>query len=295
MHRITHRWAMGIAAVALICGAAGVLRAQQNLTTAMVAPNLYVIEGGGGNTAFLVTDEGVLAVDTKLANFGDRILAEIRKVTDKPILYVVNTHVHGDHLGSNDSFPLPTTLIAQDNVRERLMAMNGPAAKAPRITYRRRSSIYLGGQRVDLHYVGRGHTDGDTIVHFTNLRIAHMGDLFIPRSSPFVDARSGGSALAFPQTLTRAAAIEGVETYIPGHAARTATPAQLQDVIGLHRDMRTVVDEAVKAGKPAEGLEKDPRLAKYADWGSPERLVANLGVLHGELREAARENDANAN
>ena len=270
---------------------AGVMRGQQALKTTKVAENLYVIEGAGGNTAFLVAEPGVLVVDTKVPNNGEKILAEIRKVTEKPVLYLVNTHLHGDHLGSNDSFPLPTTLIAQDNVRKRLDEREEQRSGIkPRLTFARKSSIFLGKERVDLHYFGRGHTDGDIVVVFRNQKIAHAGDLFVPESNPFIDQNSGGSAKEFLGTLQGIAALKGVDRLIPGHGAVTATPKQLARTIGFHQTMHAVVKDALKAGKSAAGLDQDPRFQQYADFapgfGSRKFLPINLTLLHKELKAA---------
>lgn len=146
-----------------------------------VRDNLFMIKGGGGNTAAFVTATGVVLVDTKLANWGPAIMDKVRSVTDKPVTMIVNTHTHGDHTGSNDYFPASVEVIAQENTKTNMQKMKqfeGENAKfLPDRTYKDRETLLTGADRIDLYYFGPGHTNGDTIVVFPELRVAHTGDL----------------------------------------------------------------------------------------------------------------------
>lgn len=171
-------FAVGAAAMAIRSGA------QENVAQIeQVQDNLYLITGGGGNTAALVTEGGVVVVDTKLANWGDAILDKIRTVTDKPVTMILNTHTHGDHVGSNTDFDQPVEVVAHVNTRanmEKMDQFQSAEAKAylPSRTFTDTLSVLDGDDRIDLYYFGRGHTSGDAIIVFPALSVAHTGDLF---------------------------------------------------------------------------------------------------------------------
>ena len=133
-----------------------------------VKDNLYTIYGQGGNSTIFVTANGVVLVDTKLANNGQAILDQIKSVTNKPVTAIINTHTHGDHTGSNDVFPASVEVIAQENTKANMAKMT-PAIKPagmPDRTFKEMTSVNGGADRVDLYYFGRGHTNGDAIVVF---------------------------------------------------------------------------------------------------------------------------------
>src|SRR6266545_4227447 len=132
-----------------------------------VKDNLYVITSStpgpdftGGNTGVLVTDAGVVVVDTKLANYGPDILTKIRKVTDKPVTMVINTHTHGDHTGSNEAFPATIDFVAHENTKANMMKMDAfkgeKAAFLPKRTFKDKMSVGSGKNRIDLYYFGPG-------------------------------------------------------------------------------------------------------------------------------------------
>tara|TARA_B110000444_G_scaffold240636_1_gene256162 strand:- start:498 stop:1403 length:906 start_codon:yes stop_codon:yes gene_type:complete len=191
--------------------------------------NLYVVPGSGGisggNVLFLVTDEGVLVVDNKFYYSYADIMAQLRKVTDKDIRYMLNTHHHYDHAGSNADFLADgIPILAHRNVRTNVLRddRNAPEG-APRILYDKSATVVLGGKEVSAHYFGRGHTSGDSIIHFPALRTVHTGDLVLwgPRPdgsilSPFFDYDNGGSAAEWTATLDGLLALD-FDTAIPGH------------------------------------------------------------------------------
>ena len=148
-----------------------------------VKANLYVITGGGGNTAALVADDGVVLVDTKNPGWGSAILDKVQTVTDKPITHIINTHTHGDHVGSNIDFSLPVEVVAHANTKsnmEKMEAFQSASGQRylPNRTYDDRLTLLDGNDQIDLYHFGAGHTSGDTIVVFSGLGVAHTGDLF---------------------------------------------------------------------------------------------------------------------
>jgi glyoxylase-like metal-dependent hydrolase (beta-lactamase superfamily II) len=253
-----------------------------------VKDNLYVVRQGGGNTAAFVTQGGVVLVDTKLAGWGERIMQQVRTVTDKPVTMIINTHTHGDHVGSNEYFPASVEIVAHANTKtnmERMPAFAGEKAQfLPDRTYTDTLTVGSGHDRIDLHHFGRGHTDGDTIVVFRSLRVAHTGDLFAGLGTPLVDVKNGGSAVAYPATLKKAAALDTVDTVIPGHA----------DPMGFDRFVEfgefnaaflAAVQEAIKAGKTPDQAAAELTLpAKFSAY-TMGRKQANVTAIYDELKQ----------
>lgn len=194
------------------------------LTLERVTENLYVIRGGGGNTAALVTEAGVVLVDTKLPGYGRGILEQLRTVTDKAVTTIVNTHTHADHVGGN-AFMAVSDVVAHENTRAHMLEFADRTGvlephSVPTRTFRDRLVVTSGTQNIELHYFGPGHTNGDVLVVFPALRIVHAGDLFADQSLPVIDAERGGSALALAETLTSAyKRLADVDTVITGHGA----------------------------------------------------------------------------
>ena len=196
-----------------------------------VKNNLYVITGSspinrdlfsGGNVGVFVMEDGVAIVDSKLPGWGQVILDRIRTVTDKPVTTIINTHTHGDHVGSNDFFPDTVNIVAHENTKTNMMRMDNfqgdNAEYLPKQTYTDRLTLGSGDDRIDLYYFGKGHTDGDTFIVYPALGVLQTGDMFPWRDAPFLDVNNGGSGIEFPDTLGRAlTTIRGVDTVVPGH------------------------------------------------------------------------------
>ena len=212
-----------------------------------VMDGLYVIPGfdggqSGGNVAVRVTDDGVIIVDDKFPYSFDFITEQVRSVTDQPIKYVLNTHHHGDHAGSNADFMRSAEVIAHKNARTNIIRNN--LAGAPRVIFADETAVFLGGAEVQMFHFGRGHTNGDAVVYFPDLRTVHTGDLFVygerldgSTLSPFWDFGNGGSVLEWPATLTRLLALD-FDTVIPGHGP-ILTKA---DVRTFRSKLETVID-----------------------------------------------------
>jgi glyoxylase-like metal-dependent hydrolase (beta-lactamase superfamily II) len=262
-----------------------------------VADNLYVLSGGGGNSLALITDAGVVLVDTKLAGWGAPMLDAIRGVTDAPVTTIINTHTHGDHTGGNPEFPTVVDIIAHSQTRthmEKLAAFAGAGSRfLPNKTFSTTYSILGGIDRIDLHYFGAGHTNGDVVVAFPEKRVAHMGDLFPSKSAPIIDPANGGSGVAYPDTLaSAAAALKGTTTIVTGHTPIPSgspvrgmtTLRDLQEYAEFTRDFLTAVREAFKAGKTAEEAAAGLALPeRYKAYGM-DRAAANVRAIYDELK-----------
>jgi len=274
----------GALAVALTQG-----QAQQNVAEIQkVKDNLYMITGGGGNTAAFITAKGVVVVDTKLAKWGQAILDKIKTVTDKPVTIIINTHTHGDHVGSNNEFPGKIEFVAHENCKasmEKMEQFQGDGKRfLPSRTYKDKLSLLSGKDRVELHYFGRGHTSGDTIIVFPAHRTMHTGDLFAAKATPLIDGNNGGSGVEYPKTLARAAAkLRNVDTVIPGHSPLTDWKA-FQDFADFNRAFFEAVQQAKKDGKTAEDAAAALKLPdKFKDFGT-QRLKDNVSKIYAELK-----------
>jgi glyoxylase-like metal-dependent hydrolase (beta-lactamase superfamily II) len=187
---------------------------------------LYVIPGfdgalSGGNVAVLITDEGVVIVDNKFEYSYPDIMEQLRKVTDQPVRYVLNTHHHFDHAGSNADFMRDAPVIAHRNVRTNIL--RNDQSGAPEILYDESATVILGGQEINAYHFGRGHTNGDSVIYFPAQRTVHTGDLFIwgdrldgSTLAPFIDYDNGGSAAEWTATLDGLLGLD-FDTVIPGH------------------------------------------------------------------------------
>jgi glyoxylase-like metal-dependent hydrolase (beta-lactamase superfamily II) len=238
-----------------------------------VKDNLYMITGGGGNTAAFITEAGVVIVDTKVKGNGPAILDKVKSITTKPVTMVINTHTHFDHVGSNSAFAGTVEFVAHENCKtsmEKMADFQSEEGKKflPGKTYKDKLSLLKGNDRIDLYYFGRGHTNGDTFVVFPALRVMHGGDMFaFTNGLPFIDMTSGGSGLEFPKTLMKAAAeIKGVERVIPGHSPVTDFAAF--KMYGEFLDaFVAAVQQAKKDGKTVDQAAADLKLPeKYKNY-----------------------------
>ena len=261
-----------------------------------VRDNLYVItsstpgpEFTGGNTGVFITDTGVIVVDTKLSGYGPTILEKIKKVTDKPVTMIINTHTHGDHTGSNEAFPITVDIVAHENTKANMAKMDAfkgdKAQFLPKRTYTDKMSVGSGKNRVDLYYFGAGHTNGDTWVVYPALRVLQTGDMFAWRDAPTIDRNNGGSGLEYPKTLSKAiAAIKNVDTVIPGHSPVT-TPKDLQEYQRFMTDWIAAVQSAAAAGKSIDEAAASIDLtSKYPGYKN-ERYKNAITAVYAELKK----------
>src|SRR5262245_15700818 len=228
------------------------------LRIAMVKPGLHMISGEGGNVAVLATDEGVVLVDDMFDRNHADILAQVKSVTDKPLRYVLNTHQHDDHAGGDLKMLPIAEVIAHKNARANLVDIKQPYYEdtpgtpigLPRLTFSDEFAVHLGGKEVIAKYFGRGHTSGDVIVVFPELKAVHTGDLFLGRAAGrggaaassrpagvniYVDYAQGGSFLDWTKTLDGALQLD-FDTVIPGHGP-VSTKA---DVAQFRSDVETM-------------------------------------------------------
>jgi glyoxylase-like metal-dependent hydrolase (beta-lactamase superfamily II) len=168
-----------------------------------------------GDVAVRVTPDGLIVVDDKFASQAADVFAQVKTVSALPVKYVLNTHHHGDHASGNAYVRdmLGVNIIAHRNIRENFLRIK--QAGEPNITFANEGAVYLGGVEVQLRWFGRGHTNGDTVIYFPDLKTIHAGDLVID-AMPVIDYPGGGSAIEFIATIDRLLTLD-FDTMIPGH------------------------------------------------------------------------------
>ncbi len=278
-------------ALALV-GVSTSLAAQTNYDTVQVrtqqlAPGLHVLFGAGGNIGVSSGPDGTFIVDVQFAPLTPKIVAAIRLITDKPVKFVVNTHMHGDHTGGNENFGnAGAVIVAQDNVRKRMStgqfiaAMNtqqpaAPHAALPVITFTDGVTFHVNGDSIAITHVSPAHTDGDAIVYFMKANVVHMGDVFNNTGLPFIDLSSGGSVNGVITAADMVYAMTNAQTRIvPGHGQVTD-----RNRLKAWRDaiyaVRGRVQKEVRAGKTVEQVLAMKVSAEYAtEWpGGHDRFV----------------------
>jgi cyclase len=299
-------------AAALVIGAAlaaGSAVAQQNqnfdtvaIDTVKVRDNVYMLVGAGGNTTIFTGADGILIVDTQFAPLSAKILTAIRAISDRPIRYIVNTHVHGDHIGGNEAISkagrfraggnvvgdlgaaatATAAIIAHENVLKRLSAE--PSAGQPQVPFAawptetfitRKREFLFNGEAVQIIHEPNAHTDGDSAVFFRKSDVLATGDLFTTVMYPFIDVANGGTidgyinALNAIMDITVASNVnEGGTMVIPGHG-RLADEQDVTEYRNMVTIVRDRIKEYVKRGMTLEQVKaKKPTLDFDPRYGS---------------------------
>jgi len=249
-----------------------------------VSGNYYYLEGAGGNIGVSIGDDGVIMIDDQFAPLTDRILAAIRTLSDAPIRFVINTHVHGDHTGGNENLGnMGLLILARDEVRVRL-AEQMPEAALPVLTYSESISIHLNDDEVTTIPAPPSHTDGDSYIYFRNADVIHAGDVFRTVAFPVIDRNNGGTLNGTIDALAILIGMSGPDTKIvPGHGA-VSTRQDVMEFRDMVLDVKARVESLVAQGMSYEQVAAARPTAPYeARWGDPERfLTAVYAELVGE-------------
>ena len=233
-----------------------------------VAGNIQMLEGAGGNIGVSTGPDGVLMVDDQFAPLAEKINAAIEKMESGPIKYLLNTHWHGDHTGGNPYFGKKASVVAHANVRKRMAGKADTSKEAlPVVTFDDTVSVHFNGEEIRLIHLGPGHTDGDTIVHFTKSGVVHMGDLFFNGRFPFVDLGSGGDVGGLLKNVeTAVKTLPDDVKIIPGHGA-LATKADLVKFQEMLVETTDLVRKALSEGKSVAEVKAAGLPEKFKSWG----------------------------
>ncbi|MFC4256543.1 MBL fold metallo-hydrolase [Altererythrobacter xixiisoli] len=235
-----------------------------------ITGNVYKIFGGGGNTLVIVQDAGVVLVDTKMPDNGQAILDEVRKITDKPITTIINTHSHPDHIGSTDfiraQFPNVRVISSEATKTEITANPQHNPAVVPNETYTGRMTIGEGADRIELYSFGRSHTAGDTFVVVPSARLLFMGDVMAWNMAPFLPA---GGAMEIADVVEQlVATVKDVDIVVEGHG-HVNDWAGLQRMAKFNRALvtnaRAAYDRGDAPGTAVAELQRNPDFAVLLD------------------------------
>lgn len=268
------------------------------IKTTKVTDNFYTLEGQGGTIGVLVGPDGVFMVDSQFAPLTEKIVAAIRQITDKPIRFMVNTHVHPDHTGGNENLgKMGVVIISRDELRQRLAdgtpAVNGAGGRAPfptvalpLITYEGQMALHMDGEDIKLVAIAHAHTDGDTLVHFVKNNVIMTGDFYRSIGYPNIDRANGGSLSGMIEGLDYIVSIAGPDTkIIPGHG-----PTVSKTEVAAHRDMivavRDKVAQLMEQGKSVEDVIAAHPTADFDSKVSQPGMTADrfVGQVYAEMK-----------
>jgi glyoxylase-like metal-dependent hydrolase (beta-lactamase superfamily II) len=267
-----------------------------------VAGNVHMLTGQGGNIGVLVGDDGVILVDDQYAPLTDKIVAALGTLSPKPVRFVINTHMHGDHTGGNENLGKGGSIVvAHDNVRRRMSEEQfnatfdrktppSPPGALPIVTFSADVTLHQNGEEMHVFHVRNSHTDGDSIVHFRKANVIHMGDTYFNGLYPFVDTGAGGSLDGVIAVADQVLGMMNDQTLIiPGHG-KVSKRAELQRYREVLATARSRILALIEAGKTSEEvLAAMPMKDFDAEWGwyfiTPERL---LRMVYDDLSRTAK-------
>ena len=226
---------------------------------AKISGNLYeILDGRGSNGGAYIGDNGILVIDAKMdMESVDQTISEIKKITDKPILYLVNTHSDGDHINGNRFFPESVTIIAHENCRNDFFRATRDGSPSdwndpeltpfiPELTFSEKMDMYLGSKKVELWYFGTGHTTGDLVVYIPEEKTAFLGDqLFLTRPQ-LIHSYKGGNSFEHVATLTRMLETLDAQKFSSGHSeicSREDIQQHIIQIQELQKKVMTMVEQ----------------------------------------------------
>ena len=273
-----HRSSILLAGIALLAAPAS---SQPNLSAVEIkverlAPGVAVLFGAGGNIGVSHGEDGNVMVDDQYAPLTDRIVAAVATLDPKPVRFVINTHWHSDHSGGNENLGAKGMLIlAHDNVRVRMAAgqlitfLNldvppAPKVALPVVTFDDGVTLHLNGDTIRAIHVANAHTDGDSLVHWQQANVLHMGDTFFHKVTyPFIDLSSGGSIDGVIAAVDRGLGIANDGTrIIPGHGP-VASRSELVAYRAMLADIRAKVAAGIKARRSLAQIKASAPAARY--------------------------------
>jgi glyoxylase-like metal-dependent hydrolase (beta-lactamase superfamily II) len=220
------------------------------IKTIPITDHIYMLMGSGGNIGVSVGEDGLLIVDDQYAPLSEKIKVALSKLGDSPPTFLLNTHYHGDHTGGNKNFAAQSLIMAHDNVHKRLSSEEDfAAAGLPVVTFKQQLSIHFNGEDIKMIHMPNGHTDGDSIVFFSQSNVVHMGDHFFKDRFPYVDLGAGGTVdgliVNIKETLNEIADDTRV---IPGHGD-LANKSDLEEYYNMLVETSRAVKSQINAGR----------------------------------------------
>jgi cyclase len=266
---------------------AAMARAQQDFSNVEikvipVSKNIYMLQGAGGNIGVSAGPDGVLIVDDQFAPLAGKISKALQDLNPGKLKFVLNTHHHGDHTGSNAQFGKEAHIIAHSNVRKRMG--NADKVALPVITFDQSLSLHFNGEEIKAVHVPPGHTDGDSVIHFSGANVIHFGDTFFSGRFPVIDLNGGGSVRGYIENVAKA--IEKVPAdakLIPGHGPLSAIK-ELKEFHEMLVETSGIVQKGIDAGKSLDELKNAGLPDKWKGWAVPTVSTARwIEILYNGL------------
>lgn len=241
-----------------------------------VAGTVYMLTGGGGNIGVSVGEDGIVIVDDQYAPLAPKIEAALKTISDKPVRFILNTHYHPDHTGGNEQFGKTAPIVAQENVRKRLKdgttTMFGPMAAQPKgalpiVTFNDSLTIHLNGEDVRAVHFPNSHTDGDSVIWFTQSNVVHMGDNFFNGWFPVIDLDNGGGVKGMIKTVEKVASMIPADTKVIAGHGPLGDRDSLRKFGEMLKGTSAAVQAALDAGKTVDQMKSEKVLAAWEDWG----------------------------
>ncbi len=255
------------------------------ITIDPIAENIYMLTGQGGNIGIFKNEKGLFIIDDQFARLSEKILTNLKTISDQPVTMVINTHFHGDHTGGNENMSNQgATIFAQKNVRTRMQNRqrekgNISTASLPVITFDEGLQLYFDNENIQAFHVHDAHTDGDALIYFATGNVLHMGDTFFNGRYPYIDLNSGGSIQGYIKASEKALLLINEDTkIIPGHGP-LATKKDLEVFLSMLKEITSKIQKEIDAGKSEEEVTNNESLTSSYDskgFGSgfinPERM-----------------------
>jgi len=259
------------------------------LVLTMVEKDFFIISSeSGGNILVFVGNDGLTLVDTQWGVLGPRISEILEHISEKPVIRVINTHYHFDHVDGNIFFGQDgVPIIAHHNIQKRMAADQVltppflilqsayPRESLPTVTFGHSMTLYDSGEVIELFHFPNAHTDGDVVVHFKNADLYHCGDIFVTYGLPYVDEDNGGDIFVLMEAIEHLISVSGPETrFVPGHGP-LCTVEDLKDYRDLLVSVRDQVTSCIR-----EGLDMDDTLSRIKVDAGKEGIGLELTVRH---------------
>ena len=278
------------AALMTLAAGAGAQEPAISFEAVEAAPGIHVFEAvggfGGGSASVFAGDDYVVLIDDVMVPTAPALLEAVGEVVGRPVDFVINTHVHGDHVGGNALLAGEgSVVVAHDNLRKRLAATPADAggeAGLPTLTFSESVTLHVNGQELFVYHTPAAHTDGDAVIHFRDANVIHAGDVFFSYAFPFIDLDSGGTVAGFLAAQNAILAMADDDTVIiAGHGKLVSTKADLQAAVDMLLDARSRVRKRVNEGMSIDEVLAANPLADYHDtwnWGfiTTERMTRTL-------------------
>ncbi len=260
----------------------------------MLRNDVGIFTEKGGTIAFYISKKGIAVVDAQFPETSKHLIDELKKLQDKPIDFLINTHHHGDHTGGNISFKgIAQHVVGHENCLSNYQRVAAEQHSEDKqlfqdITFKDKWKTKVGDESIRAHYFGAGHTSGDALIHFEHANIVHVGDLMFNRVYPFIDKKAGASFTNWIKVLDKAqSTFDNKTLFVFGHGSNNQVTGGKDDLKGLQQYITQLLDQvgkAIKQGKSKDEILQITSIDNVGDWKDEFKLIkANLEAAYSEL------------